>query len=109
MKTLLAIVIALVVASCAFAIVDPDPDSMGLYFDENADVYCVDGVDYLEHEIFYLILTNPTADFLYGWEAGVDLVGEAFFLSINMLHPGGCFPGSPDNIIYGFGEEKCRN
>ncbi len=65
MKTLLLILLALFVATTTFAVVDPAPNSMGLYFEENADVYCVDGVDYLEHVTIYLILTSPTADFLH--------------------------------------------
>lgn len=82
------------------AIVDPDNDIMGLYFDTQADTYCVEGVQLNETVPIYLILTHPTADAIYGFEAGYDLVGDAWIEWVDLP---GCNVGSPDNIIIGFG------
>ncbi len=102
MKSFLIILITLLATTCAFAIVDPDPNSMGLYFDEGADVYCVDGIAFADQVTVYLILTNPTFDLLYGWEGGIDVVGEAVVLSRNFYHMV-CFPGDLDSMHVGFG------
>jgi hypothetical protein len=57
-----------VLAVPAFAIIDPDPDMVGIYFDANADDNCltVGTVPFFA----YLILTNPTAPAINAYEFG---------------------------------------
>jgi hypothetical protein len=103
MKTILMTMIGLLMATGAFAVVDPDPNSIGLYFDENADVMCLDGVVPFELVTMYIILTRPTEDVIWGFELGYDLVGEAVCISNQIHGPAGTCPDTPaDNIIIGF-------
>ncbi len=104
MKTLFVIVVAVFMASCASAVIDPGENSVGLYFDENADIFCQDGIGPFETIYMYLILANPTFDSLYGWECGMEMVGNAIFLGFQ-FHPGymGWPPNSFDNMIIGYG------
>jgi len=59
MKTLVVLLMLSLMAVSAFAVVDPDPDMMGIYFDETADVNCFAPI-FRERWFGYLILTNPT-------------------------------------------------
>jgi len=106
MKKLIILLTVLLTASFAFAMVDTDPDMMGMYFDEDADLPCLDGVaPYSTHNL-YIIITNPSFDLLFGWEAGYDLLGPAQVLSTGF--PPEQLPldvgGNPGNHIVGFGE-----
>ena len=40
MKKLVVLLLASLVATSAFAVIDPDPNMMGVYFDRNADQNC---------------------------------------------------------------------
>ena len=79
--------VALLIPGLGFGVVEPDPDSFGLYFDENADVYFVDGVGPNEQVNLYLILTNPSQSTICGFEVGMDMVGNAMVLSTVSLDP----------------------
>ena len=104
MKTIFVIVVTVFMASCAFAVIDPGENSVGLYFDENANIYCQGDIGPFETVHMYLILANPTFDSLYGWECGVEMVGNAVFLGFQ-FHPGymGWPPDSFNNMIVGYG------
>ena len=103
MKTIQATMVVLLMATCAFAVVDPDPNSIGLYFDENADVTCLDGVALHELVTIFIILTRPTEDVIWGFELGYDLVGDALCVH-NEINDSGTCPTTddPGNIIWGF-------
>ncbi len=102
MKTIYAIILTFFVASSASAVIDSGENSVGLYFDESADVYCVGGIAPNDHVMMYLILANPSFDFLYGWECGIDLAGDAMVLG-RQFYTMVCFPGPPNNMIIGYG------
>jgi hypothetical protein len=74
MKKLVVLFLACVVATSAFAVIDPDPNSIGIYFDLNADTNCSDqsvSVPFMA----YLILTNTTAPTVSAYEVGYLNVG----------------------------------
>ncbi|MCP4144261.1 MAG: hypothetical protein GY752_03125 [bacterium] len=95
----------IVLASCSFAQIDPDPDSIGIYFDQeatqvNANVAVGDTVT------AYLIATNMSqVGWLAFWECYV--VSDASYCEINMycvshcgfnlamIMPSDCFMGWP--------------
>jgi len=102
MKVIISVTIALFVATCTFAVIDPDPDSMGLYFDESAEIYCVDEVAMYEVVTMHLMLTGSTHDYIFGFEAGYDITGNAQVVNTLFYDPLYCPVGSPDNMIVGF-------
>ena len=66
---IVVVVLSLVLAGSVFAVVDPDPNKMGLYFDENADL--IDVYSY-EFTPAYLVVTNPAFDAIKGLECYLD-------------------------------------
>lgn len=103
MKKLVVLLMALLVASSAFAIVDPDADMMGLYFDMDADVVCVSDVGPYTPVEMYLVLTNPSFDAVYGYEAGFDVIGNGIVTAVVFDNPQALNVGSQTNQIVGFG------
>jgi len=91
MKTLLVMVLTCFVASSAWAVVDPDPDMLGIYFDLNADDNCIT-VPSNTPFFAYLILTNSTAPAINAYEfsfvncvcAGIENL--FFMLASNIAH-----------------------
>ena len=102
MKTMFIIAISMIVATSSFALIDTSDNSVGLYFDVNADVFCVDGIAPYNQVMMHLILTNPTFENLSGWECGVDLVGNALVLNLH-FYTGGIVSELLDNMIVGYG------
>jgi hypothetical protein len=103
MKKLVVLLMAMLIATSAFAIVDPDDNMMGIYFDLEADNPCIDGAaPYSTHEI-YLVLTNMVADAVYGFEAGYTIEGAGMVLSTAFANPTPIDVGSAGNHIVGFG------
>ncbi len=104
MKRMLFLFMAMLIATSAFAIVDPDDDMMGFYFDLEGYYPCIDGVAaYSTHNLF-LILTRPTADEIFGFEAGYTIEGEGMVLSVEFSVDNFINVGTNDNMIVGFGE-----
>jgi len=104
MKKMLLLLTAMLIATTAFAVVDPDADMMGFYFDLDADYPCLDGAEaYSTHDL-HLILTRPTADMLFGFEAGLTMEGTGMLLAAIFAAPNYINIGTNDNIIAGFGE-----
>ena len=83
MKKLLVLVLAMAIAGSAFAVVDPDPDMLGVYFDTTADTYCLDGAAGFTYG--YVIMTMPSAP-ITGFQYGLTVEGMAPVLFAN-------FPG----------------
>ena len=104
MKRMLFLLMAMLIAASAFAIVDPDDDMMGFYFDLEADYPCIeDAAPYSTHDLF-LIVTRPTFDEILGFEAGFTIEGEGMVLSVEFSVENFINVGTNDNMIVGFGE-----
>ena len=91
MKTLLVLVLSCFMASSVFAVIDPDPDMLGIYFDVNAEENCM----FVEASVpyfAYLILTNSTAPAINAYELGFQncvctgLESQLFMLASNIAH-----------------------
>ena len=72
MKTLFTVLLVIFLAGSAGAVVDPDPNSLGVYFDLNADVNYLDVAPDTEFWA-YVTLTNPTWDNVTAFEFGYRL------------------------------------
>lgn len=105
MKKLLVLAVVMLMTSSAFAVVDPDPNMMGLFTDTTADTWFLDGVAPFSQTNVYAILTNPTFDYLYGFEFQVSFGGTAAatVLSTTFDNPQALNVGSGTNYIVGFG------
>jgi len=81
MKKLVVLALAsLLIANVAFAVVDPDTNSMGVYFDLTADTYELAAGPYMSTPT-YVMLTNPDFDALYGYEYTLTVEGNASILA----------------------------
>ena len=67
MKKLVVLLMLSLMATTAFAVVDPDPDMMGIYFDETADANCY-VPEFRERWMAYVIVTNPSYPAIDGYE-----------------------------------------
>ncbi len=103
MKKLIVLLMVMVMATSAFAIIDPDDDMMGLYFDMEADNPEVMGALPYSTNVMYLVITNPSFDALYGFEAGYTMEGPGQVLSTVFANPQALNVGTADNMIVGFG------
>ena len=89
MKKLLVILMASLIATSAFAVIDPDPSSIGIYFDETADVNCVDFSGGPLN--IYVVWTTPLIPAFLGYEFGyfMDIeAGASIFMSQTLLFNG---------------------
>lgn len=71
---------SLTVAGSGFAQADPDPNGIGLYFDADATITCVDlAPDFVNPQMIgYLVITNPTeSSGIAAFECNLSLVGAA--------------------------------
>ena len=91
MKKLAILLLASLVATSAFAVIDPDPNMMGIYFDLDADVNCI--TTPANTPFFaYLMLTNTTAPAINAYELGLinavpaGMEGMIFRLSSNIAN-----------------------
>lgn len=99
MKKLVVLLMLSVFASSAFAVVDPDTNSLGIYFDMNADVYEAP----LGFTQAYLIVTNPAFDAIKGLECQVDW-DETASAYYGMILPAGALNvGDQHSVIIGLG------
>jgi hypothetical protein len=91
MKTLLVLVLSCFLASSVFAVIDPDPNMLGIYFDVNANENCL-FVEVNAPFFAYLILTNSTAPAINAYEFGftncvcTGLESQLFMLASNIAH-----------------------
>lgn len=76
MKIVFAVLLIFLLAGSAGAVVDPDPNSLGVYFDLDADVNYLDVAPDTEFWA-YVTLTNPTWDHVMAFEFGFELVVPA--------------------------------
>ncbi len=91
MKKLVVLLLATLVATSAFAVIDPDPDMVGIYFDVTADVHQLmtgPSIPFMA----YFIATNPTPAEINAYEFGFSNVvpagmeGMLFMLSSSMAN-----------------------
>lgn len=68
-KSLTILILMLFLTSSAQAVIDPDPDKIGFFFDSSADI--TDQFVYPGVPVFvYAIVTNPSAEGITGFEFG---------------------------------------
>jgi hypothetical protein len=79
MKKLLVLVLTMVMATSAFAVIDDDPNSVGIYFDLNADTVRLGNVGPNSQVPVYFILTNPEIEELNGFELSYSVEGGSYF------------------------------
>ncbi len=82
MKLLLILLTALLCSGLAGADpVDPNPDGMSIYIDEQATDFCIDDPPIYVAVPVYIVLTHPsTSDpHILSWEARVEFEGNATF------------------------------
>lgn len=70
MKKLVVILACLAMANLAFAVADPDPDGIGIWFDMTADTNFIE-VPANSMVPTYLIISNATAASVGGWECTI--------------------------------------
>jgi hypothetical protein len=63
-------------------------NTLGVYFDEQASMVCVEGIVPYALLPVYVILSNPTMDMLYGFEFGITVTGPPLVFS-TFTHPCG--------------------
>ena len=78
MKTVLALLLVGLMATSAFAVLDPEPNMMGLYFDPSADSNCLT-VGASSPFFVYVCVTNPTAGAIDAYEFGYEFEVPAGF------------------------------
>jgi hypothetical protein len=109
MKKLVILLMLSLMATSAFAVVDPDPDMLGIYFDLNADDNCLTTAANVPF-FAYVILTNPTVPgveaFEFGYENAVPVGLETLIFQLATTLPAGAIDvgdGIPTggNIIAG--------
>lgn len=92
MKKLVVLLMAMVIATGAFAQIDPDPNALGLYFDMEATI--VEGPAGVPFTTAYLLLTNPTEAYVNGFELkintdGAYIMGATFAGDVGGANVGG--------------------
>lgn len=100
MKSLQVLFAVCLIPTLAFAVIDPDPDMMGIYFDLNADENCLTIGASIPFNA-YLILTNPTSSGITAYEFGLEVVipegmiSRIFRLADTSYCYNECFPNYP--------------
>lgn len=104
MKKLLVLLLVSLMATSAFAVVDTDPDQIGVYFDTAADQN--ETVAEASVPFFaYVTITNPTASEVWGLEVGYEIVSSAgtaaLFRLANILPVGAVDLGTNTDVFSG--------
>ncbi len=105
MKMLVALALVSLLAASAFAGLDPDPDMMGLYFDDMGMTVCTTA-NFIDHVPAYILYTNPTIATTRGFECGITVVGRTN-TSVSVTYPTaatdvGAADGNTFNYIAGY-------
>lgn len=106
MKKLVVLLLVSLMATTSFAVIDPDPDMLGVYFDLDANFNCTTAAPSVPFTA-YFVITNPSAPEISGVEFGYTLVASAgpgtFFRLSEILPAGGLNVGNsslPDSGDY---------
>lgn len=102
-KLVMLLMASLLVATTASAVIDPDSDMLGIYFDTTADSPCIEGVEAYAQVPAYVIMTMPSFEELYGIEFGYTKTANLTVLSNTWADPSVTDVGTPGNHIVGFG------
>jgi hypothetical protein len=93
MKKLLVLLTGLMlVSSLGVAGADPDPDSMGFFFDTDATVYETSTVAPFQMVTGYIVVSNPTSTSVSGWECKIGITGSP-------VAPGWAYAGGGLNVF----------
>lgn len=103
MKRLIMLALILIAAPTAFGVLNPEDDVIGPYFDLEADVDCMEGIELNAQFPIYIILTRPTFGELYGFELGLEYGNNLIRLTETFANDQALNVGSGDNFIVGFG------
>jgi len=105
-KKSVVVLLACLVATSAYATIDPDLDMIGVYFDMNADINCI--AENASVPFFaYVIITNPSAALVYGVEFGYGLrtvpagLDASIFRLAEILPVGALNVGNSDDKMIG--------
>ncbi len=82
MKTTIIALGLCLLAGNAWAIADPTPDLIGLYFDMEADVYCLETVLPYAPFSMYAVVSNPSVTEMMGFEFGLETPGDLWLLQV---------------------------
>jgi len=74
-RSITSAVVVLILASPCLAILDPDENSIGMYFDLDANIHEHWTSEPFETVSCYLAITNPSSFNIGGWECMVDVSG----------------------------------
>ena len=100
MKKLVAVLLVSLMASVAFAGIDPGIDSFGVYFDTNGDTNTKSTPVFAPFNV-YLILMNPSGP-TNGFECTVTPTGAPYFILSTNLGAGALdVDGSPNGFAVG--------
>ncbi len=105
MKKLVVLLLVSLMATTAFAGIDPDPDMLGVYFDTDANMNCTTATPNVPFPA-YITITNPTSAEVHGLECGYEVVVPAgmdglFFRLGNSLPAGAVDLGNSDDKLIG--------
>jgi hypothetical protein len=103
MKKLVVLLMAMLVASVAFAQIDPDTNMMGVYFDTGANETCLEGLAPNSFVTAYICLVNPDFANIKGFECTMTVNGS-IFAQAPVFPDGGLNVGSGDNYLVGFNQ-----
>ncbi len=103
MKMLLLFAASLFWALPALAVVNPQENVIGPYFDESADLDCLEGVGMNTQLPVYIILTRPTFGELFGFEVGLDYGSSLVLVGQEFHNDQALNVGSGNDFVVGFG------
>lgn len=103
MKKLVALLLTMLVATSAFAVIDPDTDMMGFYFDQSGDNNCAAVVNNVPTFV-YVLYTSPSVEFVeaftFGYNISVAPGFEALMFKLaEVLPPGGIRVGEDGDTV----------
>jgi hypothetical protein len=91
MKKLVVLLLVSLMATSAFAVLDPDVNGVGMYFDTNADVNALEIGPGLQFQV-YVMITNPEFD-VSGIEFGYNVIttpgSESSYFRLSEVFPAG--------------------
>jgi len=102
MKNLVVLLLVSLMATSAFATIDPDDNMIGVYFDETADLNSAEAAPYVAFNA-YIIITNPVsatgtfAGVEYNWR--VEPAGP--IVNLTLMPDGVSFGSAPGDVIMG--------
>ena len=97
-KVILVISVVCLMASSAWGIIDPTPDLLGLYFDDVANLYCIEEVAPFTTWQMYAVYSNPSVPEIVGFEFGIDWPADVIIMET--IAPGNLFWDPIENEPY---------